>query len=133
MIPPRFGVSRQEIAEIVRAFYARVRQDDVLGPIFSNHVDDWSAHEEKITRFWASAILHERSYVGNPMQIHKDAGDVDPEHFQVWLALFDETLRDHPSDQDMQQWSQLAHRIGRGLTMGLADQRRPGHAAPILS
>lgn len=50
-MPPRIDIDRTEILRLVRAFYARVRQDETLGPIFAAHVEDWPAHEEKITRF----------------------------------------------------------------------------------
>ncbi|WP_299643760.1 group III truncated hemoglobin, partial [uncultured Ruegeria sp.] len=65
-LPPRFPATPEQINAQVRAFYARVRQDAVLGPVFANHVTDWSAHEEKIASFWRNAILFERSYDGNP-------------------------------------------------------------------
>jgi len=41
------------------------------------------------------------------------------EHFEPWLALFDETLRRSLPAETAAAWSALAHRIGASLTMGL--------------
>ncbi len=125
MIPPRFQVTDAEIAAVVAAFYAGVRQNPVLGPVFVAHVHDWPAHEAKITRFWRNAILHERIYDGNPLAVHRAAGDVKAAMFTDWLALFDQTLaRELPPDTAA-AWSALAHRIGRGLIFGLGNHDGP--------
>jgi hemoglobin len=120
MIPdPRLPVTEAEIRAVVGQFYARVRSDPALAPVFAAHVADWPAHEDKITRFWCNAILFHRRYDGNPMQVHKAAGNIRPTHFARWLAVFDETLRrELPADVAV-AWSQLAHRIGRGLQLGM--------------
>lgn len=127
-VPPRFDVTPAQINQVVATFYAAVRQHEVLGPVFANHVTDWPEHEEKIARFWRNAILFERSYDGNPMRTHIQAGDVRAEHFTDWLALFDETLRRTLPREVAAAWSALAHRIGAGLRMGVEDlrERRPG-------
>ncbi|SFR35841.1 hemoglobin [Yoonia tamlensis] len=124
-IPPRFPVSADEIAQVVAAFYAVVRADPVLGPVFAKHVADWPAHEEKIARFWRNAILFERSYDGNPMAAHMQAGNVAPAHFDIWLGHFDRVLAQKLSPVTAQSWSALAHRIGRGLSYGLAPIEGP--------
>lgn len=115
----RFDITGAEIDRVVGAFYARVRVDPDLGPVFAAHVTDWPAHEEKIGRFWRNAILSERLYDGNPMAVHRAAGNVRPAMFQTWLGLFDRTLTDELRPDQARAWSDLAHRIGRGLRMGL--------------
>lgn len=92
LMTPRIDIARSDIEQVVHAFYARVRAHPVLAQVFSRHVDDWSAHEEKITRFWANALLFEGDYDGNPMQAHMQAQTVKPVHFDHWLSLFDDTL-----------------------------------------
>ncbi len=118
-MPPRFPLTPDQIDRVVTLFYAAIRRHEVLGPIFARHVTDWPEHEEKIARFWRNAILAERGYDGNPMAVHRAAGDVRPEHFEPWLALFDETLRRSLPAETAAAWSALAHRIGASLTMGL--------------
>lgn len=131
MIPPRFDISADQINATVAEFYACVRQHPGLGPVFARHVTNWPAHEQKIARFWRNAILFERAYDGNPMLVHMNAGDVRAPMFDVWLGLFDSVLRRTLPKETAQAWSALAHRIGRGLRMGIADRDSPG-AAPRL-
>jgi hemoglobin len=118
-MPPRIAVTEAQIDRVVAHFYGRVRTHPVLGPVFGAHVADWPAHEEKIGRFWRNALLYQRVYDGNPMQVHRVAGDVRVAHFPVWLRLFDEVLARELPAETAQAWSALAHRIGRGLSFGL--------------
>lgn len=119
MIPPRFDITDAQIAAVVATFYACVRDHPGLGPVFAAHVKDWPAHEAKITRFWRNAILHERSYDGNPLAVHRAAGNVRLPMFDVWLGLFDSVLQLELPPRIAAKWSALAHRIGRGLMFGM--------------
>ncbi len=121
MIPPRFDITAEQIDAQVAEFYACVRLHPGLGPIFARHVSDWPEHEAKIARFWRNAILFERSYDGNPMQAHLNAGDVPSYMFDSWLGLFDSVLKRTLPPETAAAWSALAHRIGRGLRMGIED------------
>ncbi|EPX80663.1 hypothetical protein thalar_00883 [Litoreibacter arenae DSM 19593] len=132
--PPRFDITPAQIDQVVTKFYAKVRTDPVIGPVFAAHVpaDGWPEHEEKIARFWRNAILRERSYDGNPMQKHMAARDVKGEHFPHWLYLFDTTLAAELPRDTARAFSALAHRIARGLRMGVEDLRAPANAPPSL-
>ncbi len=125
MIPPRFQITEDQIAAVVAEFYACVRQHPGLGPVFAAHVADWPRHEEKITRFWRNAILFDRVYDGNPLAVHRAAGDVRVAMFDVWLGLFDSVLRRSLPAETAAAWSDLAHRIGRGLRFGLEGPAGP--------
>ncbi|MBP9184150.1 MAG: group III truncated hemoglobin [Fuscovulum sp.] len=122
MLPPRFPVTDAQIDAVVAEFYACIRSHPGLGPVFAAHVTDWPAHEAKIARFWRNAILFERSYDGNPLAVHRAAGDVRPGMFEVWLGLFDSVLRRELPAETAAAWSELAHRIGRGLRFGMEDR-----------
>ena len=121
-MPPRIPVTEVQIDRVVSQFYARVRAHPELGPIFAGHVADWPTHEAKIGRFWRNALLLQRCYDGNPMQVHMAAGDVKAQHFPVWLSLFDAVLDRELPQPLAQSWSALAHRIGRGLSYGLPQE-----------
>ena len=112
-------ITRAEISEGVAQFYTLARAHPVLGPVFGAHVTDWNTHEDKITSFWAGALLRERGYDGNPMQKHLAAGNVKPSHFPVWLGLFDQVLEGTLPETNARHWSDLAHRIGESLSYGL--------------
>ncbi|MCW5605191.1 MAG: group III truncated hemoglobin, partial [Burkholderiales bacterium] len=59
-----------EIADMVHAFYAKVRCDEVLGPIFETHIDDWDHHLAKLVDFWSSVLRGTRRFSGAPMPKH---------------------------------------------------------------
>ena len=60
-----------EIAQLVRRFYARIRKDDLLGPIFDGVAKvDWSAHLPKLTAFWSGVLLGLPGFQGAPMRQH---------------------------------------------------------------
>lgn len=84
--------SREQIAEMVRRFYADVAQDDLLGPVFNDVARvDWSAHLPKLTEFWCRILLHDGDYQGNPLRSHMDVHARSPftdELFERWLMLF---------------------------------------------
>ncbi len=128
----RFPITPADIDRVVAAFYAAVRGHPVLAPIFAAHISDWPAHEAKIARFWRNAILFEGDYDGNPMAVHKAAGNVRPGMFDGWLALFDATLARELPAETAAQWSALAHRIGRGLRYGLVDAAKTASGIPVL-
>ena len=88
--------SPEEIAEMVRRFYADVAQDDLLGPMFNDVAKvDWGEHLVKLTAFWCRALLDQPGYQGNPFRAHLlvHAQRVfTAAHFERWLSLFHETL-----------------------------------------
>jgi hemoglobin len=94
--PSRDLDTPEEIAEMVRRFYADVAQDDLLGPMFNDVAGvDWSAHLPKLTSFWCRALLGRAGYAGNPFQAHARVHHQRPftaAHFERWLSLFQETL-----------------------------------------
>lgn len=90
--------SRTAISLLVHTFYARVRKDDFLGPIFNSHIQDWDKHLERITDFWETNLLMVHSYKGSPVQAHIEVDqqhEITPEHFGRWLQLWFETIDAH--------------------------------------
>ncbi len=87
---------REQIAEMVRRFYADVAQDSLLGPMFNDVARvDWSAHLPKLTAFWCRALLSMPGYEGNPYRSHQLINEQSPftvAHFERWLELFTETV-----------------------------------------
>ena len=131
-LPPRFAITPEEIDRVVAEFYACIREHPGLGPVFAAHVTDWPAHEAKIARFWRNAILFERSYDGNPLEVHRRAGNVRPGMFDIWLGLFDAVLRRQLPPDTAAAWSALAHRIGRGLRYGVVPETALPGGVPKL-
>lgn len=94
--PTRDLDSPDEIAEMVRRFYADVAQDDLLGPVFNDVARvDWSEHLPKLAAFWSRALLGLPGYQGNPFRAHAEIHGRRPftaAHFERWLSLFHETV-----------------------------------------
>lgn len=88
--------SPEEIAEMVRRFYADVAQDDLLGPMFNDVARvDWAEHLPKLTAFWCRALLSVPGYQGNPYRAHQEVDakrSFTAAHFERWLDLFHDTL-----------------------------------------
>lgn len=80
-----------DIKLLVNRFYEKVRQDELLAPVFAAKISDWSPHLETMYRFWNAALFNVREYTGNPFMKHADL-PVQQEHFERWISLFYETL-----------------------------------------
>jgi len=78
--------TRKDISLFVHAFYEKVQQDELLAPIFNSKIntEQWPAHLDKMTSFWASVLFHERDYKGNPFQHHTRLG-ISKSHFDQWI------------------------------------------------
>jgi hemoglobin len=88
----RTGISEEMIAELVTRFYGRVREDDLLGPVFAV-VQDWDEHLGKLKNFWSSVVLMTGRYHGQPMRAHLPLTLIG-DHFDRWLDLFEQTARE---------------------------------------
>ncbi len=117
------GIDEAMIERLVRAFYARVRHDAVLGPIFEARIEDWETHLGRMCAFWSSVALGSGRYSGNPMAKHM-ALPVDAAHFDRWLALFEHTAHEVCPAEAAEHFLERARRIARSLELGVAS----GHA-----
>lgn len=90
---------RGDLAVIVEDFYDRVRQDEILGPIFDDVAKvHWETHLPKIVDFWDTALFRSGAYRGNPLKPHLDLGRrvaMTWDRFERWLDLFFATVDTH--------------------------------------
>lgn len=125
--PEKTGITREDIRRLIAPFYRRVRADARLGPIFEGQIgvtdEEWTAHLAKIESFWANVMLHERSYQGNPMQVHLAVPEIRGEDFAIWLDLFEDTARKVLPAQKADAFAFLSRRIGASLRMGIEQAR----------
>ena len=117
------GIDEAMIQDLVHAFYARVRKDPMLAPIFNAAIDDWDAHLDKLCRFWSSVVLMTGRYKGAPMQAHAAQPQISGAHFDRSLALFGETDRDRCPPVAAALFIDRAERIAQSLEMGLSLHR----------
>ena len=111
------GIDEATIETLIRGFYARVRQDALLAPIFESRISDWDPHLDNMFAFWSSLTLHTGRYHGQPMAKHMPLA-VDARHFDRWLALFEQTAREvcPPAERFIER----ARRVAESLELGVA-------------
>lgn len=81
-----------DIKLLVDTFYAKVRQDALIGPIFDQVIQDrWPEHLEKLYRFWQTILLGDHTYYGSPFSPHAHL-PIAKEHFSRWIELFHGTV-----------------------------------------
>lgn len=123
------GVTEAMIGDVVETFYARVRRDEVLGPIFNGAVDDWPDHLARLKDFWSSVMLMTGRFKGRPMATHAALPDIQPAHFRHWLALFGETVDELCPPAAAALFRDKAAMIAESLQLGLAVSR--GEIPPL--
>ena len=118
------------LKRLVDRFYARVRADALLGPVFEAAVGDWPPHLEKIAAFWSSVVLKTGRYRGNPMMVHaRHAASLTPEMFARWLALWREATAETMAPPAAALLQSRAERIAESLQLALFFRpRRPAAA-----
>ena len=114
-----------EVAELVDAFYARVRVDSILGPVFGRHVADWNRHMPKMVDFWSSALRGSKNYRGTPMPVHCALPGLTHSMFEHWLDLFCETALTLPNRAMAERAVELSQRIAQSLWYGYQLHREP--------
>ncbi len=113
-------VSEERLAGLVDRFYAKVRADALIGPLFNRSVEDWPHHLEKLAAFWSSVMLTSGRYKGNPVAEHvKHMGSITPAMFDRWLSLWAETTSELLEPGIARQFQEKAGRIAESLQLAL--------------
>lgn len=118
--------SRDQIIQIVDSFYAKVRVDELIGPIFNDVARvDWDEHLPKLYNFWEDLLFGTDNYRGRPFPPHMKL-NLKPEHFQRWLELFYSTVDEHFFGHKAEEIKTRAARIAYNfsLNLGLASTPR---------
>jgi hemoglobin len=115
------GITEAMIETMVNSFYAKVRNDPLLGPIFRDKIgDDWDAHLAIMCDFWSSIALSTGRYKGQPMAKHLTITDLQQEHFEHWLSLF-ATSANNLFPREIAEFFVLrAKKIASSLMLGIA-------------
>jgi hemoglobin len=84
----------EKIERMVHDFYGKIRDDDVLGPIFDSRIEDWPIHLARMVSFWRGVLRSEPTFVpserGAPPSLHRGIEELERAHFARWLSLFGE-------------------------------------------
>ena len=87
---------RADIERLVNTFYGKVKEDDLIGPIFTERIkssEEWKKHEAKLSDFWESNLQFKSIYKGNPVEVHNSVDkdrdySIDHSHFGRWQLLW---------------------------------------------
>jgi len=91
-------ITNENIRRFVMNFYAKLINDDIVGPFFIAKLGEdinsklWETHLETIVEFWTSLAFGKPKYTGNLFLPHTQLGNLKRETFEQWLKLFAETL-----------------------------------------
>jgi hemoglobin len=88
--------TREELEELLRAFYKSAFADELIGHFFTEVVPlDLKTHIPVIANFWESVVFNKPSYRKNVMEVHKHIhhlSKIKKEHLNRWVKIFTETL-----------------------------------------
>ncbi|MGQ3675796.1 group III truncated hemoglobin [Xanthobacter sp. TB0139] len=117
--------AEQDIHALVHRFYDVVREDPLIGPVFTGHIADdaWPAHLATMCNFWSSVLLKSKRYDGRPLPAHLSLGTITDEQFARWLALFRPVARRTLPAPQAARAIVHAERMADSFRMSMAFQR----------
>lgn len=122
-------IEEADLERVIPAFYARVREDDLIGPVFDAAIDDWDHHLGKLIAFWSSVMRSTGRYKGSPMAAHARHRDtITPEMFARWLALWRAVTGELLAPPAAAALQAKAETIAESLQLGLFFRLPPGEA-----
>lgn len=120
----RIGLTDAVVSRVITSFYGKIREDELLGPIFTAKIEDWTRHLEQMNKFWRSILFSSAEYSGNPMVKHQQLSGLDAHHFSHWLDLFYATLREECTDRAATElFAGRARMIADSLLTGISISR----------
>jgi hemoglobin len=116
------SITETEIASIVDRFYAKVRIDPEIGPVFNDAIHNWDAHLTLLKDFWSTVLLTTGRYKGNPLLAHFPL-PIEERFFARWLKLFSETANEVMTASQAAIITRKADLIAMNMKRVLASRR----------
>jgi hemoglobin len=114
------AISEKQIEMLIPHFYARVREDALIGPVFDGAIVDWDRHLKTLIAFWSSVMLTSGRYKGNPVAAHlKHLSAITPEMFDRWLSTWAEVTEELLPPPAAAALQSKAARIAESLKLAL--------------
>ena len=111
-------IDEESLRALVHAFYAKVRLDPLIGPVFDGAISDWPEHLDKLQAFWSSVMLTSGRYKGRPLPAHvKHSDSISAASFDRWLALWRETTDELLEAAPAAALQEKAGRIAESLSL----------------
>jgi hemoglobin len=131
--------TREDVEQLVRAFYGRAMDDPMIGYLFTDiaHLD-LEAHVPVITSFWETMLLGARSYGGGAFGVHAELHLKSPlrrAHFDRWLALWEQSVDERHAGQRADLAKHHARRVARAFHQRLSgrawEAEEPQRSGPL--
>ena len=126
--------TRADCERLVRAFYERAMADPIIGFIFVDVAKlDLEAHVPKITSFWETILLGNRTYTGGAFAPHAALHaqvTLRPGHFERWLQLWFGTVDSMFAGERANLAKIHALRVARAFLERLQGLPTPDQPAP---
>jgi len=117
MIPN--SITELSIRRLVDTFYARVRADAVLSPVFEEKLaGKWDVHMPRMYAFWTKVLLGTGEFQSNVFGKHMALAGIEKQHFVRWLTLFKLTAIEIFGVEDAKAPLRVAERIATSLQLG---------------
>ncbi len=129
-LEPRTIETRGDISHLVRSFYAKIKQDEMLGPIFNEAIQDWEPHLVKLTDFWEGNLFFfvKTKYTGDPKMAHQHLDEIlgnslTMNHFGHWINLWLETIDEHYVGETAERAKMIARKMASFLFLKIVENR----------
>ena len=121
VIEMRRRVTESSVSDLVERFYRRVQEDTALGPVFDRQIPAaaWPEHLARMKAFWSTVLRGTGRYRGDPMAAHRRVPGLERDHFDRWLAAFDDVLQEVFPAPVAAAVLARARRMGTNLTASL--------------
>jgi hemoglobin len=117
---PIDGIDEDGLRTLIELFYARVRRDPLIGPVFNGAIQDWPDHLDRLQAFWSSVMLTSGRYKGRPLPAHiKHADAITSQSFERWLSLWRRTTDELMPPAAAAALQEKAARIAESLSLGI--------------
>lgn len=88
--------TREDIEQLMRAFYAKAIPDDIIGHYFTEVIQmDLEQHLPVIVDFWETVLFGVARYKSNAIAVHQHLhtkSAFTEQHFERWVNLFQSTV-----------------------------------------
>jgi hemoglobin len=115
---------RDDVTELVSAFYRSAFADPLIGPVFTEVAKmDLDHHLPIICDFWETVLFNAGLYRRDALRIHlvlHARYPLGPDHFDRWLALWTRTVDEGFAGPVAERAKLQAARIARSMQRRLA-------------
>jgi hemoglobin len=118
--------NREDVEVLLRRFYGRVFEDDLLAEPFSElRTHGLESHLPVMCDFWETVLFRAGLYRGNALMVHRILNARHPlhaNHFARWLALWETTVDEMYDGPSASRAKVQAGRIANSLHRRLSGE-----------